>query len=245
MTESSSSFLWIRGSTSVQKISTITSFSAQLIDSAKFANLRVVFYLCTFHPRESAGRPIITLLQSLILQLFEVEDMEFETDIDLSEARFRGAGDSFTAAWELFEDAIRLGSKRTTFIAIDCLERFDTDENCGLLVERLKGLAAGNSKGQVVKVLLTSKRQTTRVFESLPEGAKLRLKTTRTRARGRSSLRKGKTWHEPAGAPSTSDELVETGSSARSTESSEVDSDDDDGGRSSDDDIDGHSFEND
>lgn len=85
-----SSILWIRGNSSAQKISAITSFTAQLISSAKFANIRVGFHLCTFYPRESECRPVIILLHCLILQLLQAEDVEFETDIDLSEERFRG-----------------------------------------------------------------------------------------------------------------------------------------------------------
>lgn len=226
MTGNCSSLLLIRGDASTQKISTITSFTAQLIKSASFANIQAVFYLCTFHPWESEAKPLIAMIQSLTLQVLEIEKREFETEADLSEARFRRVHDSFDAAWELFEDVISLDPARNVLIAIDCLERFDSDKDCRLLTQRLKSLAANGTKGNV-KILLTSKRKTTDIFNDLPVEAELRLKTTRqTGNRGRQSMIgvPGQ-WNQRSAVDHTSAESTDMEDQNESAESSEADAD--------------------
>jgi hypothetical protein len=176
MTATSGTLL-IRGDASADKISSLSSFTAHIIDSASFAGVRTVFCFCTFRSRSVEDRPVLTLVQDLISQLLQQQAEEFTTPKDLSEQRFQAAKGSFSGSWDLFEDLMALETRESIVVALDCLECLEADLDAARLVEKVLPLS---SKGKI-KILLTTKRSTARLFTMIPEADVLRLRISDTR----------------------------------------------------------------
>lgn len=172
-----STLLWIQGIHSSKKISMTSAFAAELLETTSYAEISAVYCFCTFLDTDDSPLAVVQNLTLQSLALLETEEVRIPAKVNLSEERFTLAKQSLDAAWGLLEDVIKLGPS-SLVIAIDCLERFDDDPDCERLVERLLGFMT-RTEGKVIKVLLTSKRKTTQIFEDVPENCSIQLKGDR------------------------------------------------------------------
>ncbi|KAF8533165.1 hypothetical protein BDD12DRAFT_984597 [Trichophaea hybrida] len=125
MTAKHSELLWIQGKPTSERIPPISRYAAEIITSAKYGNVPVIYYFCGLHLRDSEHK-VCTLVNSLSLQLLEMHSGELETEIDLTKQRFTKARKSFKSAWDLFEGLLRL--LPTISVVIDCMEQYDDDQ---------------------------------------------------------------------------------------------------------------------
>ncbi|KAF8241840.1 hypothetical protein K440DRAFT_207995 [Wilcoxina mikolae CBS 423.85] len=165
MTAKHSELLWIQGKPTAERIPPLSRYAAEIITSAQYGNVPIIYYFCGLHIRDSEHK-ICTLVNGLSLQLLEMHSGELETEIDLTEQRFTKARKSFKSAWDLFEGLLRV--LPTISVVIDCMEQYDDDQFAVRYFRKMKTLLKETNhkpsgqtvaRAKVLKLLFTCKRR--------------------------------------------------------------------------------------